>query len=48
MCHTLAMVHEVIGVKVLSMDHDISTVTGEMVVLFTLAKTPEIREVKHP
>ena len=32
-----AMVQEVTGVKVLSLHHDISTVTGEKVVLFTLA-----------
>ena len=31
------MVQEVTGVKVLSLHHDISTVTGEKVVLFTLA-----------
>ena len=33
-----AMVEEVTGVKVLSLHHDISTVTGEEVVLFTLLK----------
>jgi uncharacterized protein YbcI len=42
-----AMVYEATRVKVLSMHHDISTVTGEEVVLFTLAKSPEIREAKH-
>jgi uncharacterized protein YbcI len=41
-----AMVREVTGVKVLSMHHDISTVTGEKVVLFTLAKSPILRDVK--
>ena len=35
-----SMVHEVVGVKVLSMHHDISTVTGEEVVLFSLTKAP--------
>ena len=35
-----SLVYEVVGVKVLSMHHDISTVTGEEVVLFTLAETP--------
>ncbi len=39
-----AMVFEVTGVKVLSLHHDISTVTGEEVVLFTLATTPGCRE----
>ena len=42
-----AMVHEVTGVKVLSLHHDISTVTGEEIVLFTLAKMPDVREAKH-
>ena len=41
-----AMVHEVTGVKVLSLHHDISTVTGEEVVLFTLAESPDHREAK--
>ena len=38
------MVQEVTGVKVLSMHHDISTLTGEEVVLFTLAEAPKFRE----
>ena len=33
-----AMVQEITGVKVLSLHHDISTVSGEEVVLFTLAE----------
>jgi len=41
-----AMIHEATGVKVLSLHHDISTVTGEEVVLFTLAETPEFREAR--
>ena len=41
-----AMVQEITDVKVLSLHHDISTVTGEEVVLFTLAETPMIRETK--
>ena len=36
-----AMVHEVTGVEVVSLHHDMSTVTGEEVVLFTLAKSPK-------
>ena len=40
------MVQEVADVKVLSLHHDISTVTGEEVVLFTLAKSPLFRETK--
>ena len=35
-----SLVHEVTGVKVLSMHHDISTVTGEEVIIFTLVGTP--------
>ena len=41
-----AMVQEVTGVKVLSLHHDISTVTGEEVILFTLAESPDSREAK--
>jgi uncharacterized protein YbcI len=41
-----AMVEEVTGAKVLSLHHDISTTTGEEVVLFTLAESPLFREVK--
>lgn len=39
-----AMVEEVTGVKVVSLHHDISTVSGEEVVLFTLATPPPCRE----
>ncbi len=35
-----SLVHEVTGVKVLSMHHDISSVTGEEVVVFTLIDSP--------
>jgi uncharacterized protein YbcI len=41
-----AMIHEVTGVKALTMHHDISTSTGEEVVLFTLAESPGFREAK--
>src|SRR3954462_2993312 len=41
-----AMVREVTGVKVLSLHHDISTSTGEELVLFTLAESPRLRETK--
>jgi uncharacterized protein YbcI len=41
-----AMIQEVTGGKVLSLHHDISTVTGEEVVLFTLAESPFFREIK--
>ena len=41
-----AMIQEAVGVKVLSLHHDISTVTGEEVVLFTLAESPDYRQAK--
>ena len=40
------LVQKVAGVNVLSLHHDISTVTGEEVVLFTLAESPLFRETK--
>ena len=42
-----AMVHDVTGIGVLSLHHDISTATGEEVVVFTLAATPSFRETKR-
>lgn len=39
-----AMVEGITGVKVLSLHHDISTITGEEVVLFTLAAPPAVRD----
>ena len=41
-----SLVQEVTGAKVLSLHHDIGTVTGEKVVLFTLAAVPSVREAK--
>ena len=43
-----SMVHEVVGVKVLSMHHDISTVTGEEVVIFSLTEAPRISVKLQP
>jgi uncharacterized protein YbcI len=40
------MIKEATGVKVLSLHHDISTVTGEKVMVFTLAESPFCREAK--
>ncbi len=40
------LVHEITGIKALSLHHDISTVTGEEVVVITLASVPRYREVK--
>ena len=41
-----AMVVKVTEVKVVTMHHDVSTVTGEEVVLFTLAESPMLRDAK--
>jgi uncharacterized protein YbcI len=41
-----ALVQDVTGTKVLSLHHDISTVTGEEVLLFTLAESPPFRETR--
>ena len=41
-----AMIEEITGVKVVSLHHDISTTTGEKVVLFTLAEPPNFREMR--
>jgi len=40
------MIREITGVKVVSLHHDVSTLTGEEVILFTLADTPAFRELK--
>ena len=40
------MVHEATGVKVVSLHHDISTTTGEEVVIFTLSQSPLFREAR--
>ena len=41
-----AMIQDVTGVKLLSLHHDISTVTGEEVMLFTLVDAPDFRQPK--
>ena len=41
-----AMVEQATGVKVVSVHHDISTLTGEEVVVFTLAQAPDLRAAK--
>ena len=41
-----ATVVEATGVGVVSLHHDISTVTGEEVILFTLAAPPGVRDAK--
>ena len=41
-----AMIQNITGAKVLTLHHDISTVTGEEVIVFTLAQVPAYREVR--
>lgn len=41
-----AMVEKVTGVKASSLHHDISTNTGEEVVVFSLAHAPPLREIR--
>lgn len=40
------LILDITGIKPLSLHHDISTLTGEEVVIFTLAETPYFREAK--
>jgi uncharacterized protein YbcI len=42
-----ALIRNISGVPVLSLHHDVSTVTGEEVILFTLAQPPLYRQVKN-
>lgn len=42
----VAMVQKVTDVKVVSLHHDISTVTGEELIIFTLADSPIFRDTK--
>ena len=41
-----AMIADITGVNVISLHHDISTTTGEEVVVFTLSSAPPLRESK--
>ena len=40
------LIQDITGIKPRSMHHDISTLTGEEVVIFTLSETPNFRETK--
>ncbi len=42
-----AMVQEVTGVQVVSLHHDVSTMTGEEIVVFTLREAPVVRTAKR-
>ena len=37
------MIHEITGIQVVSLHHDISTITGEEIVAFPLAAAPIVR-----
>jgi uncharacterized protein YbcI len=39
-------IHAITGTKLLSLHHDISTLTGEQIVVFTLVEAPRVRESK--
>lgn len=41
-----AMIEKATGVKIVSLHHDISTTTGEEIIIFTLAASPSYREGK--
>ena len=41
-----ALVQNITGIKPRSLHHDISTLTGEEVVIFTLVEVPQFRETK--
>jgi uncharacterized protein YbcI len=41
-----AMIREITGVEVVSLHHDISTLTGEEVIVFSLVESPLFREKK--
>ena len=41
-----ALVQEITGVKVVSLHHDVSTVTGEAFVILTLAEPPSYRQAQ--
>ncbi len=41
------VIHEITGIKPVSLHHDISTHTGEEIVVFTLEQAPACRESKR-
>ncbi len=41
------MMREITGIAVKSLHHDISTTTGEELIIFTLAEAPSFRETKR-
>lgn len=43
----VAMIDQITGQRVVSLHHDISTTTGEEIVVFTLVAAPEYRDTKR-
>ena len=41
------MIYDITGVKLISLHYDISTVAGEEVMFFTLARVPQFRQAKR-
>lgn len=41
------LVQEFTGTSVVSLHHDISTITGEEIVIFTLSESPTVRETRQ-
>jgi uncharacterized protein YbcI len=44
--HLEALVHSISDCNVVSIHHDISTVSGEEIILFTLDKAPKVRDAQ--
>jgi uncharacterized protein YbcI len=44
--HLEALVHSITDSKVVSIHHDISTVSGEEIIVFTLDKPPKVRDAQ--
>ncbi len=42
-----AMIKEITGLEPISLHHDISTITGEEILLFVFAESPDVRELKR-
>ena len=42
-----ATIKEVTGILPISLHHDVSTVTGEEIIVFVLSEAPEVRELKR-
>ena len=42
------MIKNITGIKILSLHHDISTITGEELLIFTLTEPPPVGETRKP